>query len=326
MIRRVETINELSRLAEPIAAVYNDAYEGTSNFRPIEPDELVAKARADRHFPGRLIFVVHEGGDVCGCVSVEPVWQPNVGGDIYPYVGGEIVFQPSLLPVKGDNAEQVQRRLLCEAKRALRSRGKKNLQMIVPEGDAALIELLRDEGFEEIGRMVSLRAEIASQKGEQTKCTPRQMLPQDVSAVIDIHNAAFEEIRKLHKWEKMTADELAVLAKSVRGCDKRGMIVAEWHGHVVGYIAAMIDPVYNATHGTQRGFIGFSQMGLAVSPRSQGLGVGKTLMLAASASLLARGCRDVELITDRESDQAMGFYRALGFTDVREWPILEATL
>ncbi|MGD8238705.1 MAG: GNAT family N-acetyltransferase [Armatimonadota bacterium] len=326
MIRRVEMTPELSRLAEPIAAVYNEAYQGTGNYRPIEGDELIAKARADRHFLGRLILVAEADGEVEGCVSVEPVWQPNVGGDIYPYAGGEIVFQPSLLPARGDNAEDTRRRLLREAKRALGSRGKTSVQMIVPEDDAAGRALLMDEGFEEIERMVSLRAEIASQRGEASRCTARQMLPQDVAAVMDIHNSAFEDIRKLHKWEEMTADELAVLGKSVRGYDKRGMIVAEWRGHVVGYVTAMIDPVYNAAHGTRRGFIGFSQMGLAVSPRSQGLGVGRTLMLAASASLLARGCCDVELITDRESDQAMGFYRALGFTEVRQWPILEAPL
>jgi ribosomal protein S18 acetylase RimI-like enzyme len=326
MIRRVETTSELARLAEPIAAVYNETYEPTSNFRPVQADELVTKARADRRFHARLILVAEEGGELQGCVSVEPVWQPNVGGDVYPYVGGEIVFQPSLLPARGDGVEATQRRLLCEAKRALGNRGKSSLQMIVTEDDGSYMELLKDEGFREIERMVSLRAEIASQKGEPARCIARQMLPQDVPDVIAVHNAAFDEIRELHKWEPMTADELAVLQKCVRGYDKRGMIVAEWHGHIVGYVTAMIDPVYNATHGTKRGFIGFSQMGLAVSPRSQGLGVGKTLMLAASASLLARGCRDVELITDRESERAMGFYHGMGFTEVREWPILETPL
>jgi len=326
MVRRIETINELRRLAEPIAAIHNETYQSTSNFRPVEAEELVAKARADRHFLGRLILVAEDAGELCGCISVEPVGQPNIGGDIFPYIGGEVVFQPSLLPAKGDNATEIQRALLHAAKRALAGRGKDSLQMIVPEDDAAYVEFLQDEGFTEMERMVSLRAEIASQHGEPARCTARQMLPRDVPAVIDIHNAAFEGIRELHKWAKMTAEELAVLQRTVKGYDDRGLIVAEWNDHVVGYITAMIDPEYNATHGAKRGFIGFAQMGLAVSPQSQGLGVGKTLMLAASASLFARGCTDVELITDRESDQAMGFYHALGFVDVREWPILEVAL
>lgn len=325
MVHRIETVAELSECAERLSAVHNAAYEATPNYRPICADELIAKARADRRFPARIILVGRDGDDVLGWINVEPTWQPNIGGDIYPYVGGEVVFQPSLVPcVRG--AEAVRTSLLRRAMRELAQRGKAQLQMIVPDDDEGLAGLLRDEGFREIERMVSFRAEMGPQEMKATRCTTRRMRPDDLEAVIDVHNAAFEHIRRLHKWEALTREDFSLLEAYVGGYDPRGMMVAESHGRVVGYVTAMIDPVYDETHGTRRGWIGLAQMGLATAPESQGMGVGRALMLGAMASLMQRGCADVELITDRESDQAMGFYGALGFREVREWSIMEARL
>jgi ribosomal protein S18 acetylase RimI-like enzyme len=327
MIHRIETVAELSEGAEGLAAMQNQAYEGTPNFRPVTGAELVAKARSDRRFPARLLLVAREGSRVLGWINVEPTWQPNIGGDIYPYVGGEIVFQPSLVPVApGPRADAVRAQLLRRAMRELAQRGKSELQLIVPEGDAAFGGVLEEQGFREIERMVSFRAEMGPQEMKASGCVTRRMRADDLAAVIDLHNAAFEHIQKLHRWQRLTREDLSLLEASVRGYDANGMIVAEWDGRIAGYITAMTDPAYDGVHGTRRGWIGFAQMGLAVSPDSQGLGVGRALMLAAMASLMQRGCQDVELITDRESEQAMGFYRALGFEVVRQWPIMEAKL
>lgn len=327
MIHRIETIAELSERAEGLAAIHNQAYEGTPNFRPVSGAELIAKAKSDRRFPARLLLVAREGNRALGWINVEPTWQPNVGGDIYPYVGGEIVFQPSLVPVApGPRADAVRTQLIRRAMRELAQRGKSELQVIVPEGDAALGSLLQSLGFREIERMVSFHAEMGPQEMKASRCVTRRMRAEDLAAVMDVHNAAFEPIQRLHRWQRLTPEDFSLLEASVRGYDPNGMIVAEYDGRIAGYITAMTDPAYDAIHGTRRGWIGFAQMGLAVSPDSQGLGVGRALMLAAMASLMQRGCRDVELITDRESEQAMGFYRALGFEEVRRWPIMEARL
>jgi len=52
---------------------------------------------------------------------------------------------------------------------------------------------------------------------------------------------------------------------------------------------------------------------LAVDPSAQGRGLGRRMMAAAEAWLLARGIWKVQLLVRRENGAVRGFYDALGF-------------
>jgi len=53
---------------------------------------------------------------------------------------------------------------------------------------------------------------------------------------------------------------------------------------------------------------------LAVEPTARRAGLGRTLMAAAEAWLVARDCPKVQLMVRQDNAQALGFYEALGLT------------
>jgi len=53
---------------------------------------------------------------------------------------------------------------------------------------------------------------------------------------------------------------------------------------------------------------------LAVDPESRRAGLGRALMAAAEAWLVARGCPKIQLMVRQDNAQALGFYEALGLT------------
>jgi len=53
---------------------------------------------------------------------------------------------------------------------------------------------------------------------------------------------------------------------------------------------------------------------LAVDPETRRAGLGRALMAAAEAWLVARGCPKIQLMVRQDNAQALGFYEALGLT------------
>ena len=53
---------------------------------------------------------------------------------------------------------------------------------------------------------------------------------------------------------------------------------------------------------------------LAVDPKAQRSGLGRALMAAAEAWLVARGCPKIQLMVRQDNVQALGFYEAIGLT------------
>ena len=53
---------------------------------------------------------------------------------------------------------------------------------------------------------------------------------------------------------------------------------------------------------------------LAVNPESRRAGLGRALMTAAEAWLVARGCPKIQLMVRQDNAQALGFYEAIGLT------------
>ena len=326
MIRRIERAEQVRGIAPALAELHNESMAATPNFRPVTADEIARKASLDSRLAERLIYVWMKGTEALAWCNVEPVWQPNIGGDVYPYVGGEIVFQPSLISVHSDwRGRGVAADILDRARRDLAGQGKRAMQVIVNQDDEETRGFYEQAGFREIARMASLRAGLRDAKLDLRQKTTRRLRDAELRAFLDTHNAAFEEICRVHGWEAATPEQFEFLRQTVTGYDDRGVFLAGEGQEVGGYITAMVDPAFNQQHGTKRGWIGCAQFGFAVGPRHQGRGLGQALMTAAMVYLVGRQMREVELITSAGSDQAMSFYTSFGFEPVREWPVLQAT-
>lgn len=83
--------------------------------------------------------------------------------------------------------------------------------------------------------------------------------------------------------------------------DAGGLIVLELDGQLVGSVMAGYDG--------HRGWVNY----LAVDPVHQGKGFGALLMAEAERALAARGCPKVNLQVRASNQQAVGFYRHLGY-------------
>lgn len=326
MIRRIERAEQVRGIAPALAELHNESTGATPNFRPVTADEIVQKASLDSRLAERLIYLWMKGTEALAWCNVEPAWQPNIGGDIYPYVGGEVVFQPSIISVRSDwRGRGVGADMLDRARRDLARQGKRAMQVIVNEEDEETRGFYEEVGFREIARMVSLRAGLRDAKLDLRQKTTRRLRDTELPAFLDTHNAAFERLSRRHGWDPVSPEHFELLRQTVTGYDDRGVFLVGERGEVGGYITAMVDPAFNEQHGAKRGWIGCAQFGLAVGPQHQGRGLGQALMTAAMVYLVGRQMRDVELITDLQSDQAVSFYTSFGFEPVREWPVLEAT-
>jgi ribosomal protein S18 acetylase RimI-like enzyme len=78
-------------------------------------------------------------------------------------------------------------------------------------------------------------------------------------------------------------------------------IVAVVEGDVVGSVMAGFDG--------HRGWVNY----LAVAPEHRGSGIGRTLMAEVERRLEAVGCPKVNLQVRTGNEQALGFYRAIGY-------------
>lgn len=333
-VRRIETISDLEALSPGLAQLQNEAHRDLPNFRPVQAEEFVNKAKADRRWPARLLFVAEreppsgapepaQSGPV-GFVSVEPTWQARPGGDIYPYVGGEIVLQPSAVPAAGGD-DEVQGMLLRRAMRELASRGQQRMHVVVPTQADRLEALFVREGFREHRRLLSLRAEVGAQPLSEAAATTRAMREQDLPAVLALHNRCFTGLHKAYGWEDVRPEDVALLQRTARTYDPRGFVVAESEQDIVGYAVVTVDEALNAEHGLSRGFFALGPLGLAASSGSPPA-VSRALMLAGLTSLAALGCREAELVTEARSGVALRFFRDLGFEPATEWLVLAARL
>lgn len=342
MVQRLQRLEQIRGVAPALAATHNEAYAATPNYRPITAEEILRKACLDHRLEQRLIYVWTRGTEVLAWCNVEPPSQANIGGDLYPYVGGEMVLQPSLIALHPDwRGCGLEAKLLTVAATDLAAGGKPAMQLILSEEDQDARALYHEAGFREIGRMVSLRATLAQLQPDPRGVTTRRLRTENLPQLLRLHNAAFAELCRLRGWQALSVEDLDLLRQSVTGYDDRGVLLAYRDGEPVGYVAAMVDPVFNEQHGDQddrgdqdgrggqngrrakRGWIGLAQLGLTVAPELYGQGLGSGLMAAALVYLAGRQMKEAELITDLQNHQAVAFYTALGFEAVREWPVLE---
>jgi RimJ/RimL family protein N-acetyltransferase len=93
--------------------------------------------------------------------------------------------------------------------------------------------------------------------------------------------------------------------------DPRGtVLVAELHGTPAGVIAAHAIPYLERPGSFAR------VVALAVDQTHRRAGIGRRLFAAVEAWANGLGCRDIEITSRRDRDDAHAFYRALGFDDL----------
>jgi len=80
------------------------------------------------------------------------------------------------------------------------------------------------------------------------------------------------------------------------------LLVAELHGVLVGSVMAGYEG--------HRGWVNY----LGVDPNQRRTGLGRALMAAAEAALLERGCPKINLQVRVGNNEAIAFYRSLGYT------------
>lgn len=91
------------------------------------------------------------------------------------------------------------------------------------------------------------------------------------------------------------------------------LVVAEYDGRVVGVLQMTLIP-YLTYEGSWRALI----EGVRVSSSMRGQGVGRSLFEWAIKRARERGCRLVQLTTDKARTDALRFYEGLGFTASHE--------
>ena len=78
---------------------------------------------------------------------------------------------------------------------------------------------------------------------------------------------------------------------------------------LVGTVDVRIVATAMAGYDGHRGWVNY----LAVDPAERGGGHGRALMARIEALLEARGCPKLSLLVRSDNEQALGFYRALGY-------------
>ncbi|MCL6608520.1 MAG: GNAT family acetyltransferase [Geminicoccaceae bacterium] len=125
----------------------------------------------------------------------------------------------------------------------------------------------------------------------------RPIQDRDVPAVV----ALWETCGLTRPWNPPAAD----IARA-RGRPNSEVLVAERAGRIVGTVMVGEDG--------HRGWVYY----LAVEPAARGGGLGRALMAAAEAWLVARGIRKLELLVRSTNAAVKGFYEGLGY---REEPV-----
>lgn len=132
---------------------------------------------------------------------------------------------------------------------------------------------------------------------------------QDDDELLRVNNAAFAGHPEQGGWDHAALRE----RRALDWFSAEGLIMAwradrllgfhwtKWHGHDADEVPGAHEPVGEV-------YV------LAVDPRAQGLGLGRTLLAAGLAHLHDRGCRQAILYVDAAEDGPVALYRSAGFT------------
>ena len=141
----------------------------------------------------------------------------------------------------------------------------------------------------------------------------REYRPADLDAILRLWQAMVEHHRPInhalyHVHGTATETYERWLLRRIKE-DRAQVWIAETAGQVVGYVMTMMgyrSPVYSVNN------VGMI-CDLIVDSRNRRVGVGRTLVSHAVLAMLNQGMETVQVNYDHENEEAVAFWRAMGF-------------
>ena len=296
-IERIASPEGLVSLADELAELQKADQVSAPHYRPVTADEIRAYVRLDNRFADRALLVARRDQAVVGWCHVEPPGVARAGGDLHPYVGAEVVFQPGLphAPPSPEYAE-VARGLLYAACQVRAQQDARHVELFAPDGCWAE-QVLRSVGFQPADRWGTYVALLAGGPIGQSHLSVTPLKGNDVAsfpgilAELDLIDGEF------------TTDDLNRLAATFPGFAPQGLLLARRSGALAGYAAVMIDPAYASATGRERAWLGFGPLGMAVVPSGEQTEWLRTLVRAAAISAFSRGASELAFVASTEGKQ-----------------------
>ena len=296
-IQRILDPTQVLDLAPILADLLKAALATAPHYRPVAVEELGRRVHNDTRFSQRALLVAFSDGTPCGWCHLEPLGLAQAAGDLYPYAGAQIVFQPGLPHVHaGDGYSAVVRALLYAACQIRAQQGAAVAELYAP-ADSAADDALRAEGFQPVDAWATYVTGLSGAKAGRA--------PLHVSSVkaagLDRVPALLREVGLLAG--DFEPSDLAALIASCPDFDAQGLLLAQSAGEIVGYAAVMVDRAYVAATGRKRAWLGFGPFGLAALPGPEHAERIATLVSAARISAFCRGATELAFVANAEGRQ-----------------------
>ena len=311
-IQRLTDRDQVIALAPALAQLQEADLVALPHYRPVTGDEIASFAEADGRFAERAIIVATRGAKPVGWCHVEPPLIARTAGDLYPYAGGQIVFQPGLPHALADaEHSNVIRGLLYAASQVRAQQGAHHIELFTPE-NCGSEAALRAEGFQPVDNWATYLTTLGDRKAGRS--------PLSVSALRQPELELFpQKLRRLGLIEgEFTPDDLARVAGSIPGFSPQGLLIAEHAGEIIGYAAVMIDNAYVSATSRKRAWLGCGPLGMATLPGGEQEEWVRTIVSAACISAFCRGATELAFIGSAEGRQPVVWER-LGFTREVAW-------
>ncbi len=311
-IERLTDRDQVIAMAPALAELQEADLVSLPHYRPVTGDDIATYAGTDNRFSERAIIVATRGAEPVGWCHVEPPAVARTAGDLYPYTGGQVVFQPGLPHARADaEHSSVIRGLLYAASQVRAQQGARYVELFAPE-DCGSEAALRAEGFQPVDNWATYLSALGDGKAGRS--------PLAVSAVreaeLELVPAKLLQLGLLEG--EFTVEDLAQLAGSVPGFTSQGLLIAERAREIVGYVAAMVDEAYVSATSRKRAWLGFGPLGMGVLPGGEQEEWIRTLVSAASISAFCRGATELAFVGSAEGRQP-AVWEKLGFIREARW-------
>jgi hypothetical protein len=294
---------DIRRLADrsavlDVASILVDLHKASSvaapHYRPISTEELERRLTSDPRFAQRAILLAERDGGPCGWCHLEPPAIALTGGDVYPYVGGHVVFQPGLPHVPPGHGHGPTVRALLYAVLQIRAQqGAQTVELFASAGSAAE-DALRAEGFQQADEWATYVSPLASARAGRAPLHVAAIRASDLPGF----PAQLEALGLLAR--PFTDEDLQGLIASFAGFDLQGVLVAQSNGRPVGYVVVMVDGSYVAATGRKRAWLGFGPLALGAVAGPEHHERLATLISAARISAFCRGATELAVVAGAE--------------------------
>ncbi|MGQ9732696.1 MAG: hypothetical protein ACUVX8_15675 [Candidatus Zipacnadales bacterium] len=259
-VERITDTEQVVCLAPTLVDLLEASGVTAPHYRPVGIAELLKYLEHDRRFPERALLVALHNGEPVGWCHLEPLGIARTAGDLYPYVGGQVVFQPGVPHVRSDEGySAIVSALLYTACQIRSQQGAKAIELFTTLESAAE-SALRREGFQPVDRWATYVTWLAPDRRKQAAPHGTTLLPAELEDL----PARLSRTGMLEGTFE-TAD-LVALTESFPDFDPRSIIAAEQGGELIGYVVAMIDSAYVSATGRKRAWVGFGPLGLGLRP------------------------------------------------------------